>query len=131
MGPDLPRNRPRLAAAIPLPVHLLSRPITKEEYIVRKPPISIIKLQAEGRLEASKLLLGWLYDTRRLCVYLLANKFIAWSKSLKDLIKQRQTSFSELDTTIGCLNHAAYVVPTVRHFMSRIRALKTTSRYKK
>ena len=77
IGPDLPGNRARLAAAIPLSIHLLSRPIEKEEHVIRNPPISTIKLQAEGRLEEQKLLLGWLYDTRRLRISLPSNKFIA------------------------------------------------------
>ena len=41
MEPDLPGNRARLAATIPLAIHLLSRPITKEKYAICKPPISI------------------------------------------------------------------------------------------
>ena len=52
--PDLPGNR----APIPLAIHLLSRPIDREEYVIRKPPISMTKLQSEARLEELKLLLG-------------------------------------------------------------------------
>ena len=130
MGPDIPGNKPRLAAAVPLAIHLLSRPIISSEDIPRKPPISIIKLRAEGRLEETKTLLGWFYDTRRLRISLPSNKFKAWSNQVRDLIKSRQTSFSALDTLIGRLNHAAYVIPTARHFMSRIRSLKTKARFK-
>ena len=74
IGPDLPGNRPRLAATIPLAIHLLSRPIILKEHVLRKPPISIIKLRAEGRLEETKTLLGWLYDTRRLRISLPSKK---------------------------------------------------------
>ena len=89
IGPDLPENRPRLAATIPLAIHLLSRPIILKEYVLRKPPISIIKLRAEGRLEETKTLLGWLYDTRRLRISLPSNKFKSWSKQLRDLIERK------------------------------------------
>ena len=130
IGPDLPGNRPRLAATIPLAIHLLSRPIILKEHVLRKPPISIIKLRAEGRLEETKTLMGWLYDTRRLRISIPSNKFKAWSKQLRDLIERKQTSHSELDTLIGRLNHAAYVIPTARHFMSHIRSLKTKAKYK-
>jgi len=32
---------------------------------------------------------------------------------------------------IGHLNHVGYIIPTARHFLRRIRKLKTTSRFRR
>jgi hypothetical protein len=50
------------------------------------------------------------------------HKHIAWSRQIQAAIKARATSFKELDTIIGRLNHAACIIPMARHFLSRIRA---------
>ena len=131
MGPDLPGLLPRLSAAMPLSIHIFFRPLDKVEHLLRNLAISASKLQAEGRLEELKTLLGWLYNTRKLLISLPTNKFIAWSKDIRQIIKSKQSTFKELETLVGRCNHAAYVIPTARHFLSRIRALKTSSRFRR
>ena len=131
IGPDLPGNLQRLAAAVPLSIHIFFRPLDKVEHLLRNLAISASKLQAEGRLEETKTLLGWLYNTRQLSISLPTNKFKSWSDGIRSIIRTKQSSFKELDTLVGRCNHAAYVIPTARHFLSRIRALKTASRYRR
>ena len=131
MGPDLPGNALRLESAITLAFHIFGRPIDKNEPIPRKDIIAFNKLIAEGAIEEQKILLGWLYDTRRLLISLPLDKWQNWSKDLLDLIENKQTSFHDLDTLIGRLNHVGYIIPTARHFLSRIRNLKYKAKFKR
>ena len=39
-------------------------------------------------------------------------------------------TYKELDTTIGCLNHVVYVIPTALHFLIQIRRLNYTAKFK-
>lgn len=130
-GPDLPGNARRLEAAIPLSIHTICRPIMKSEPIPRKAIISANKLKAEGALEETKLLLGWLLDTRRLQISLPNDKFKAWSDNINDLLATKQATHPLLDKLVGRLNHVGYIIPTARHFLSRIRRLKRKAKFKR
>ena len=41
------------------------------------------------------------------------------------------STYKELDITIGRLNYVGYVIPTYCHFLSQIRRLKYTSKFKR
>ena len=112
-------------------MHTFGRPLSPNEPIPRSALPSLNKLLAEGRIEEVKMLLGWLYDTRRLLISLPDDKYINWSNDIATMRKEKQTSYSDLDTLIGRLNHVGYVIPSARHFLSRIRQLKTKARFRR
>ena len=70
IGPDFPGIIPRLSACILISFHLVFRPLSKFEPIPRDEAAAVSKLIAEGGLEETKQILGWLYDTRRLLISL-------------------------------------------------------------
>ena len=120
---DLMGNDDRLMGAILLTIELLSRQY-KHSPLPRKDMINLDKLAAEGRLEERKIVLGWMYDTRRLLISLPTNKHVAWSKQVSDLIANPKTTHKKLSSLVGRLDHAVQVIPLARHFMERIRFAK-------
>ena len=73
IGPCLPGIIPRLAACILLSFHLVFCPLSKFEPIPLNKAAAVAKLLAEGGLEETKQILGWLYDTGRLLISLPAS----------------------------------------------------------
>jgi hypothetical protein len=119
---DTPRNRAREPHAVPLAIHVTSRPHAGDaEPIKRRELVSKPKLIAEGGPAEAQIVLGWTLNTRSLLVILPSDKFEAWSSDLRVIISERRGTFGELETTIGRLNHAAYIIPLSRHFLNRIR----------
>jgi hypothetical protein len=72
--PDLNDNCLRVSKAIPLAIHSLSRPLDHSDKIPRKGIISMKKYIAEGRMEETKVVLGWLLNTRSLLISLPLEK---------------------------------------------------------
>jgi hypothetical protein len=120
---DTPENCRRQPNVVPLAMHLTSRPHAgdAEEPVPRRPILSIPKLEAEGRPEEIQTVLGWRINTRSLEVSLPDDKFSAWSDDVTRILAKRTCTVKELETLVGRLNHAAYILPTARHFLSRIR----------
>ena len=113
----------REAQIVPLAIHAASRPHAGiREPVPRRPTLSPDKLAAEGTPAEIQVVLGWQFDTRRLLISLPNDKFAAWHKDVADLISSKVCSMSSLDSLIGKLNHAGYVIPLARHFLSRLRA---------
>jgi hypothetical protein len=79
---------------------------------------------AEASFDECKLVLGWKINTRSFTIHLPENKFIAWYNEINTIISKKQATPTELHSIKGRLNHAAYLIPTMRHFFSRIRALQ-------
>jgi hypothetical protein len=69
-------------------------------------------------------MLGWTLNTRTLEIKLPAYKWLAWSKTLSDMIMKGTTNFEEMETVVGRLTHLAIVIQQVLHFLSRIRQLR-------
>jgi hypothetical protein len=82
------------------------------------------KLLAEAGLSETKVILGWVFDFRKLQISLPKNKFIAWTTNVSKPIAKGATTAIELESTIGQLGHLALVVPGVHHFLSRLQELK-------
>jgi hypothetical protein len=119
---DTPLNREREPHTVPLAIHVTSRPHMGEaEPVKRRGLLSAPKLIAEGTPAEEQIVLGWLLDTRRLLIMLPADKFEAWSSDIRTLIQDRRGTFGTLESTIGRLNHVAYVIPLARHFLNRLR----------
>jgi hypothetical protein len=121
---DSPSNLVRHTQAVPLAMHITSRPHAgdTEEPVPRRAILSSAKLEAEGSPAEVQIVLGWQIDTRRLLISLPADKFTAWTR---ELIELRNTKGSclrvDLEALVGRLNHTAGVIPQARHFLSRIR----------
>lgn len=120
---DEGKNEKRASAAVPLAIHILGRPLSESEPLLRKHLVSMSKLSAEAALEETKILLGWLLDTRRLLVHLPEDKYIAWTKQIKRILSAEWTTHKELESLIGRLTHLSVIVPHVKHFLSRLRHL--------
>ena len=116
-------NLSREGDIVPLAVHVLSRPHAGDENepIPRRQLLQPDKLEAEGRPSESEIVLGWLLDARRLMVGLPDDKYKAWSNDLEEVIESGQVEFSQLESLIGRLNHASFVIPLSRHFLNELR----------
>lgn len=114
----------KAAAVIPLALHLVSRPVSKdtEESFPRDDFLAVSKFLAEARPSERKVILGWVVNTRTLVISLPADKHLTWTKELQVLKSApgRRVNAKALETTIGRLNHAAYVIPGARHFLGRL-----------
>lgn len=115
-------NVKKANAAVMLAMHIIGRASDKDDPLQRKDLVSMSKLEAEGQLEETKILLGWKLDSRNLMVYLPTHKYIAWSNAIKAIIKKGKSNFDELETTLGRLAHTFTIIPHMIHFTSRIRS---------
>jgi hypothetical protein len=122
--PDLNDNLERVAKAAPLAINTIARPVSIYKPIPRKSLISSKKFLAEASFEESKTVLGWIINTRSLTIHLPRNKFLAWSSSIDKIISNQTTSSKELHSIEGRLNHTAYILSPMRHFLSQIRSLR-------
>ena len=86
------------------------------------------KLESEALLEEQKVILGWLVDFRRLLICLPENKFVAWSEAIRKMIKDEILTAKDIEANIGRLVHLGLAIPSVHHFMSRLRDLHTTAK---
>ena len=120
---DTIANRRREGHVVPLAVHLMSRPHAGDDHepVVRRPLLAPDKLSAEGRPCEVQIVLGWEVNTRRLTVALPFDKFTAWMGDIEEVISGRQISIEDLESLVGRLNHAAYLIPLSRHFINPLR----------
>lgn len=84
---DLKDNALCCSNVVPLAIHLVGRPIAPDEPLPREALTALNKLLAKAGLEETKILLGWLLDTRRLVISLPEHKFLAWKKDLIEMLK--------------------------------------------
>ena len=105
--------------ALPLIVHAIMRPVHPEEPILRNDPLSKTKLLGEGKPSETKLILGWLINTHTFRVYLPREKYIAWTVLIDEMIKStHRTQQKPVESMIGKLNHAAFLLPHSRYFLN-------------
>jgi hypothetical protein len=50
-------------------------------------------------------------DARRLLVGLPDDKFLAWKNDLDDFINKGGSTYGELESMVGRLNHASFLIP--------------------
>ena len=91
----------------------------------------MLKLLAKGSPAEQQIVLGWLLDTRHLLVSLPSNKYSAWLATIEKVIKDKGCTKGDLNTLKGQLNHAAYVIPLDRHFLTHLRAAHNSRSNKK
>lgn len=124
---EVKENADRARAGTLLAMHVVGRPNEKVEPIKRLELPSLIKLKGEGRLEETKVILGWRIDTRRMIIQLPDHKFKAWDKSIVTLMENKKATSKELESLIGRLTHLSVVMQPVLHFLSRLRYLHEKS----
>jgi hypothetical protein len=130
---DIPgsNNIARGQAAALLAIDATARPNHPGEPIPRESIDARDKLKAEAGLFEKKMILGWLFDFRRLLISLPENKFIAWTLTINKLLVDGLSTAKELESTIGRLGHLALVVPGVHHFLSRLRELQQLATHRR
>ncbi len=82
------------------------------------------KLITETGLTKQKTILGWLLDFCLMTINLPDSNFHACSKAISEMMDQGWTSKGELKTNIGRWVHLRQIIPTIHHFLSRLRFLK-------
>jgi hypothetical protein len=117
----LPCDLARGSAVLPLVVHLLGRPVHPAESELREDLLSLSKFIAEATPSETKMILGWKVDSRRLLISLPDDKFRNWSSDIRLLLSEPTVTHKQLEITIGRLNHAGFIIPLARHFLSRLR----------
>jgi hypothetical protein len=121
--PDIGNNKTRAIQAMLLAIHILFRPTDPQEKITREDCLSLGKLKEEGFLSETPIILGWKVNTRLLTLQLPTKKYEQWEKDLSKMIKDKKTSFKELEKLVGRLNHAATACPLMRYFLNRLRKM--------
>jgi hypothetical protein len=116
-------NADRLERAILLAIHVAARPMHANEPLPREEMAALAKLLAEAGLEETKIILGWVFDFRRMLVSLPENKFVAWSEAISALILKQEVGAKELEQNLGRMTHLGMILPFVHHFLSRLRDL--------
>jgi hypothetical protein len=117
-------NIARGQAAALLAIDATARPNHPDEPIPRESMDARDKLIAEVGPSETKMILGWMFDFRRLWISLPENKFIAWTTTINKILANGSSTATELESTIGRLGHLALAVPGVHHFLSRLRELQ-------
>ena len=115
----------RALNAVALSILLIFRPSLRNEPIPRDNVLSLRKLSAEGRLEETKIVLGWTIDTRKFLIKLPEEKALRWLSDIDEIIKSisdnNWISLKEWESLIGKCNTAAYIIRESRFFLSRFR----------
>jgi hypothetical protein len=119
----------RIKHAVPLILDTLFRPARPDEGGNRNPIINMTKHQAEGRLEESKVVLGWQINTRTLSVLLTKEKAQDWLIDIHKCIHEKKCPKKLLESIIDRLNHTSMIVNLGRYFLTRLRfRLQTAQR---
>jgi hypothetical protein len=120
---DSEESRGRAGHIVQMAVHVMSRPHAGEdlEPVPRKPLLGPDKLEEEGRGAERQIVLGWEIRTRDLKVALPYDKHLAWREDLVSGIKEARVSRKELESLIGRLNHASFLILMSRHFLNELR----------
>lgn len=121
---DLPTIIDCAVAALPLVLHLLFRPFSKEEPIHRTNVLFLQKVAMEGTLRELIKYIRWLTNTPAFTIALPQDKAAEWLNQIDQLIAQWHPTFADLDSTIGQLNHVGFIIPNTQHFLSRIHKAK-------
>ena len=109
------------AASAPLALHVSMRPLAADEPIPRKESLSIPKLVAEGTPSEIMIVLGWEINTRLLLLCLPLDKYKKWIREINDILNKSSTTRVTLESIIGKLVHASFVIPLSQHFLQRMR----------
>ena len=120
---DTEMSRKRSGHLVPLAVHAMTRPHggDEEEPVPRRPILGSEKLQAEGRSAERQIVLGWEVCTRSFSVSLPLDKHRAWKEDIKSIVQSRSATIGQVESLVGRLNHASFVIPLGGHFLNDLR----------
>lgn len=119
---DDPEVLERSGMAGPLVVDATMRPHAGDrEPVKRRSNLGGEKLASEGTHAEVQQVLGWETDAKALEIRLPHDKLTAWTRETRQIVKHKRTTFGELETTVGRLNHVAMIMPLTRHFLTRLR----------
>ena len=121
---DIDNNATCLERAPLLALASAAREVAEIEPLSRNDIEARPKLIAEAGLTEIKTCLGWIIDFHWMTIALPDNKFHAYSIAIEEMLKRGCTSKGELETNIGRWVHLGQIIPTVHHFLSRLRFLK-------
>jgi len=107
-----------------LVLHLFGRPIHSYEPTTRDDLLAFDKTLAEGAPEEVKTVLGWIINTRSFSLSLPIDKRDTWVTDIHRLLAKPTLTYDDIKSTIGRLNHAAYVIPSARAFLCQLRRLE-------
>ena len=111
--------------AIPLLVHGIFRPTSRNEGVERKDNIQLTKLEGEGTPAERKVVLGWLLDTRELKIHLPMDKALCWINDIEEITRENvRVKSKQMEQIIGRLNHVGYILPQARYFLNKLRRLQ-------
>ena len=85
---------------------------------------------AEAGAEEIKIILGWILNFRTLTIALPENNYVAWKVAILEIMEAGKNSFKKLGQMIGKIVHLGIILPSINHFVSRLRQLlkKTANR---
>ena len=81
------------------------------------------KLLSEAGAEEIKIILGWILNFRTLTISLPENKYVSWKVAILEILEAGNTSLKKIEQMIGRLVNLGIVLPSIHHFMSRLREL--------
>jgi len=113
----------RAEQCAPLVVYATNRPHAGDanEPIPRRNLLGDEKLAAEGTFSDKQIILGWMFNFHSLEISLPPDKLLVWTEDLRPIIDNGFVEIHALESLLGRLNHAAYLLPLGRHFLTRAR----------
>ena len=105
----------------PLVVHAVFRPVSKKETVKRNNTVQQTKYSVEGYPRETNTILGWVINTHSFKIFLSTDKAQKWIQDIEDLLQQGTVSTKQIESCIGRLNHAGFIIPVGRYFLSRLR----------
>ena len=75
-----------------------------------------------------KTFLGWIIDTRRMRLSLPKLKAFRWINEIDGLLQKQKIKHKDLESILGKLNHAAFLISLSRNFLNRIRHTELLSK---
>ena len=113
----------RHASSALLAIFVSIRPFAgKKETVPRKEVVSLEKWKAEGVPREIQMVLGWLINTRLLLLCLPLDKYTTYVRDIDIILsKNGKINLKQLESIIGKLQHASYVIPLASHFLSSFR----------
>jgi hypothetical protein len=120
----------RNSAAVPLAIDIMARPYNPNNNPRREHMLALSKLEAEGGLRESQVILGWLINTRTLTIQLPTDKYNAWKTDIDTCIRHRTAKHADRDSLVGHLNHVGTIIPLGRFFLGDLRRYTRPTKYK-
>jgi hypothetical protein len=110
---DTEENRGHQPQVVPQAVHLTNKPHTGDdaEPVPRRPIINIPKLLIEGTPADIQITVGWLPYTHRRFVALPDDKLIAWAGDIREILRKRMVTKTNLESLLGRLNRTMAITP--------------------